>query len=577
MKKNRIIFFLFFTISLFGQNTKDISDAEFLKLQEKTRSFFNTNIDSCLYYINKIESSRNKIHLAFAKGAKGNIFSKNGKTDEAIDLYNQALNLINGVPNSELKFQNLVLIYIYGGNIYKNQKSFSKALDYYFIAKGIAHDLQDEMQVSMINLNIGNIYNEIGNYEKAIKIYKIVDSVVDLKKLDISQEDYYSKKSFVNFNLGISYEGYFAKNRNKLNLLDSAFHFYDKTIKLYSNDNLYFKMNSLKNIGNIYFYKNELNIAEENYLNAYSISKQNKNIQIEYSSAYNLGLVYFEQKKVNKALHYFQSVDSLYNIQNNLGVAEYIDANFKQAKIYNSLGDYKRSLLHSAIYLNNSDKINQINNNNIIEVNKKLNNIEIRSEIQKIIKDNNQKIFLSKVFIIAFIFIFALLIFLIFNKFYTKKKFKERIEKLIEEYEIGNAITDSKKNEKSEVAISLHVENENEILERFRQLIEKKEFLKTDFTQQFVAKKIKTNTTYLSSIVNKHYQKSFSTYLNELRINYVINEIMMNSRYREYTTQAIAESAGFKNADSFTTSFKKKTGITPFQFINEIKKRRETS
>jgi AraC-like DNA-binding protein len=53
----------------------------------------------------------------------------------------------------------------------------------------------------------------------------------------------------------------------------------------------------------------------------------------------------------------------------------------------------------------------------------------------------------------------------------------------------------------------------------------------------------------------------------------VINEIINNKKYREYTTLAIAESAGFKNADSFTSSFKKKTGITPFNFINEIKKR----
>jgi AraC-like DNA-binding protein len=118
---------------------------------------------------------------------------------------------------------------------------------------------------------------------------------------------------------------------------------------------------------------------------------------------------------------------------------------------------------------------------------------------------------------------------------------------------------------------SISSDNEKEILDGLNNLIKKKLYLKADFTQQTAAKKIKTNTTYLSLIVNKHYKKSFSNYLNELRINYVVNEITINSKYREYTTQAIAESAGFKNADSFTTSFKKKMGVTPFQFIKDIK------
>ena len=237
------------------------------------------------------------------------------------------------------------------------------------------------------------------------------------------------------------------------------------------------------------------------------------------------------------------------------------------------MNDCKVSLKFSKVFLENRDKINQLKSDNILEVNKKLNSIEIKNEIKKIIEDNNRKIVIYNIFIYTFILIFILLIALVINRFYTKKRFQEKIEKLMKEYEVSTFIDQSLK---SEAATTINIDNEYEILENFKTLIEKKEYLKPDFTQQSVAKKIKTNTTYLSNIVNKHYQKSFSNYLNELRINFVINEIITNSRYREYTTQAIAESAGFKNADSFTTSFKKKTGVTPFQFINEIKKRKET-
>jgi len=42
------------------------------------------------------------------------------------------------------------------------------------------------------------------------------------------------------------------------------------------------------------------------------------------------------------------------------------------------------------------------------------------------------------------------------------------------------------------------------------------------------------------------------------------------SIYRKYSTQAIAESVGFKNAVSFTKSFSKRTGVSPTQFAKRL-------
>ena len=81
---------------------------------------------------------------------------------------------------------------------------------------------------------------------------------------------------------------------------------------------------------------------------------------------------------------------------------------------------------------------------------------------------------------------------------------------------------------------------------------------------------LKTNTTYLSYVVNKRFGKSFGEYSNELKINYVINEMITNHMYRKYSTQAIAESVGFKNAVSFAKSFRKRTGVSPAQFASNI-------
>jgi YesN/AraC family two-component response regulator len=113
-------------------------------------------------------------------------------------------------------------------------------------------------------------------------------------------------------------------------------------------------------------------------------------------------------------------------------------------------------------------------------------------------------------------------------------------------------------------------ERVNDILEKLEKLQEKKYFLRQDCTLHNVAKKLKTNTAYLSKIVNNELGKSFSTYINELRINYVILELKNNSKLRAYSVSSIADEIGYKSSDSFTKYFKAATGITPSIYIKKI-------
>ena len=109
-----------------------------------------------------------------------------------------------------------------------------------------------------------------------------------------------------------------------------------------------------------------------------------------------------------------------------------------------------------------------------------------------------------------------------------------------------------------------------EILEKLIKLEEKKQFLRQDFTLHNVAKKLKTNTAYLSKIINSELGKSFSTYANELRINYIILELKNTAKLRSYSINAIAEEIGYKSPESFTKYFKAATGISPSVYIKKI-------
>ena len=106
-------------------------------------------------------------------------------------------------------------------------------------------------------------------------------------------------------------------------------------------------------------------------------------------------------------------------------------------------------------------------------------------------------------------------------------------------------------------------------LERFEN---NKEYLDNKITAHNLAKKIGTNTQYLSKIINHYKGGNFSNYLNNLRIEYAINKLSTDKQYMKYTIEAIANEVGFNSSESFSTAFYKKTGIKPSYFRKNFEK-----
>ena len=79
-----------------------------------------------------------------------------------------------------------------------------------------------------------------------------------------------------------------------------------------------------------------------------------------------------------------------------------------------------------------------------------------------------------------------------------------------------------------------------------------------------------TNTKYLSKIINHHKNKSFINYVNDLRVEYSIEQLKESDVLKSYTIQGIAEEVGFNSAESYSSAFKKSTGIKPSYFLREL-------
>ena len=108
------------------------------------------------------------------------------------------------------------------------------------------------------------------------------------------------------------------------------------------------------------------------------------------------------------------------------------------------------------------------------------------------------------------------------------------------------------------------------IMTRLKVFESEKKYLSQRISLNEMAKDFETNSTYLSKIINLKKGKNFSQYINDLRIDYAVEELKENTTFRKYTIKAIANECGFKSAESFSKSFYKKHGIYPSYYLKQL-------
>ncbi|CAC9973836.1 AraC family transcriptional regulator [Flavobacterium panici] len=582
-----ISFVLFFVINTaFAQHINALTEEEYLILQDKIRLNFNANVDSALVYANQLARSNNNKHLAFANAAISSLLQMKGDVKQSQEKYKKAFFYLEKMPESRDKTQLKSYIYNYGGLSEWKRGNFSKALEIYQQGIKLSMQINDVKQIFKFKANIALINEGVGNYQLAIRNLKQLNDFIDQNESVFTKEQLLNYKSNVNTGLGSSYESYYMKNVSKKHLLDSAEYFYKKSIN-YSQNFAENKIKAKLSLGNIYNWKGDYKNAEKTYYDVVFLSNQNNQKDILCVANYNLGDVYFTTKKYDKALVFFKKCDSLSEITK-VNEIDYLKSNFYQAKIYNIQKKPELAYKHSRIYLDNYEKFEAKLNTEALEVNYKQGVDDLTDEMISIEKKYKNEVFLSRGLKVFYVLLFVAIVFLLIKNIRDKNKAHKKMNALIEEFK---ANIEKKNNseilpeeileeemfeleeihlKKENVTLSIDEAKENKIVEKLLALENKLEYLNADFTLSYVAKKIKTNTTYLSYVVNKRFGKSFGEYSNELKINYVINEMITNHMYRKYSTQAIAESVGFKNAVSFAKSFRKRTGVSPAQFANNI-------
>ena len=95
-------------------------------------------------------------------------------------------------------------------------------------------------------------------------------------------------------------------------------------------------------------------------------------------------------------------------------------------------------------------------------------------------------------------------------------------------------------------------------------------YLEPELNLAALAKKLKTNTSILSKVINEGMGQNFNDYINEYRVRAVMKKMNQGEHIRQ-TLLGIAYDCGFNSKATFNRSFKKITGFTPKDYTNRIK------
>lgn len=111
---------------------------------------------------------------------------------------------------------------------------------------------------------------------------------------------------------------------------------------------------------------------------------------------------------------------------------------------------------------------------------------------------------------------------------------------------------------------------EKRILNKLEEFEKSQKYIQKNVSLKTLAQQFDTNPKYLSEIVNNHKNSNFNTYINNLRIDYIVEKIKKNPEYRKYKVSYLADECGFSSHSLFTTIFKNRMDLSPTEFLQKL-------
>lgn len=464
--------------------------------------------------------------------------------------------------------------YLFKARVYGAKSRYQKAMDELIKANQYANENKNIDQQYQTKYFIAVLRGNLGDDKEALKLLQSITNYYS-EKFKGNKKQYQAHYIRSLYALGDSY------NANKE--YDQAYITNKKAIELslkFRDSTLYGGI--LLSSGMTHFHKKEYasSIDSINKLKKISLNRKESDGTVIRADLM-LGRNYFEQGNIDKALYHFNIADS----------TAFRKKNFFPSirSMYETLIKYNKdqqNVEKQLFYIDRLLKLDSILDKDFKylyqQIDKKYYTPNLILEKQIII-DSLEKQKKNTIFIVvALSLISALLLLFLFQNIKKKKTYRKRFVELLEKTGNDKITEKAVSSEKSNSTMAKQLSNHddigisqviiNDILKNLALFEENHHFIESNITVSILAKQFKTNSKYLSKVINIHKKKSFSNYINDLRIDYIVEKLKTDAMFRRYTIKAIAKEVGFNTSEAFSKSFFKSTGIYPSFFLKELEK-----
>ena len=564
---------------------------EYQEIEAKIDSFHNDQKKAWVliqHYIKTAKNAGNNEALVYAYRYASNfsVYPQN------LEYANLALSTAQNSKDERL----LATAYFNRGAIYIQEAFYQKSLDDVLISNKYASNVNDQYVVykSIYLIAQNKIY--LGLYEDAAKELLICIDFFKKRASDSKLgQDYqtyyiYSMLSYIDNNTKM---GKSAENKKLI----------DESIKyLEDNDLKQFIPYFISSQGTDAYYQKDYKT---------SIAKLTKALELyndqypHITEIYYLGLNNWKIGKRTIAVKFMEVIDDQYNKLNKL------DPQFRSA--YEILIKYNDSIKNRDKQLEYIDKLMILDKSYeknfkylYPKINKEYDTKKLISEKNKV---ENLLILRSNIFMLILIISLGIILFFSIRYYKIKKLYKQRFENIIINSEVEHKkhhipkdiqesiqpetlrpITISDKDVKE---LNLESpENQDEyyskiqglnplvvksIMTQLEAFENEERYLDSQLTQKSLVEELGTNSTYLSKIINTYKGSNFNIYINNLRLNYIIDLLRTDATYLQYDVKELANICGFSNSESFSDNFYRKFEIKPSYFIKMMKEKSRSS
>ncbi len=466
------------------------------------------------------------------------------------------------------------------GEGYENLGDFSKAITYYHHALSLYKKVSDSLNVAHTLNSIGYVYWYLNDYEQANAFFQQSITLCEQVDYSFGLARNYNHLGLIYWKKGAPKKAlrHYKKSMTYAQKIDN----YDRIAAVLNNIAV-IKLEQEKYDTALDYLQKSLSIHEEKVYNSWAIV-ENKN---------NIARVYIEKEKYQKAKKILKESENLaQQINSKIRLNE---TNDLLAYLYEKMGDSEKSLTYYKKWVALNTKIlseEQVKRVAEIESSFELEQKEKEIELLKVenklreTKLNHHRAWLFYLTILLLISVAAIgtitLLFIKKNNAY--KHLVDKNEKImVVEKERDQLLQKVKQltnhHDKDEIKYagsSLSDQRKEKLAEKIRGMMETEQlYLDKNMTTREMAEKLNTNRTYLSQVVNAHFGKRFSQFVNEYRVKDAKIRLS-NGENKKYTIEYIAHSVGFRSVNAFNKAFKKDTGVTPSFYIKSLEEKKKS-